>query len=76
MRCNLRLAVTSKQSAILMNRMPLFIPNCLRSKAIVQETVPEVAPLLWSRVKVNLSCLVRPRIVESPSPATVLGTAF
>jgi hypothetical protein len=40
-----RLTVTSTRSAILMKGMPLFIPNSLRSNAIVPLTSPWPDPL-------------------------------
>ena len=55
-----------------MNGMPLFIPNCLQSKAIVPLTV-STPVLSRGSVNVSLSRLVTPRIVKSPSNATVLG---
>ena len=57
----LRSTVTSTRSAILMNGMPLFIPNSLRSNAIVPFIEPSPIPLPVM-VKLNFSGLVTPRI--------------
>src|SRR6516165_2066532 len=43
-RVALRLTVTSTRSAIFIRGMPLFIPYCLRSKAMVPWIVPEPVP--------------------------------
>ena len=48
--------------AILMKGIPLVIPYCLRSKAIVPVIAPEVPPLLET-VSVSFSVFVAPRIV-------------
>ena len=71
----LRFTVTSTRSAILMNGMPLFIPICLRSKAIVPLTVSTPSSRGGS-VNVSLSCLVTPRIVKSPSKRNRVGTGL
>jgi hypothetical protein len=55
-----------------MNGMPLFIPYCLRSKAIVPAIVPSPVPLPLI-VNVSFSGLVTPRIVKSPSISIVFG---
>jgi hypothetical protein len=68
----LRSTVTSTRSAILMKGMPLFIPYCLRSKAIVPVIDPLPVPLPVI-VSVSFSGLVTPRIVKSPSISTVSG---
>jgi hypothetical protein len=56
----LRSTVTSTRSAILMKGMPLFIPYCLRSKAIVPLMAPEPVPLPEIAM-VSFSGLVTPR---------------
>ena len=71
-RFTLKSTVTSTRSAILIKGMPLFIPYCFRSKAMVPLIVPEPVPLPVI-VNVSFSCLVTPRIVKSPSNSTVSG---
>lgn len=68
----LRSTVTSTRLAILMNGMPLFIPNSLRSNAIVPLIDPSPIPLPVA-VNVSFSGLVTPRMVKSPSNAGTLG---
>ena len=55
-RAALSLTVTSTRSAILMKGMPLFIPYCFRSKAIVPLMVPEQVPAP-STLRVSFSAL-------------------
>jgi hypothetical protein len=59
----LRSTLTSTRSAILMKGMPLFIPNSLRSKAIVPLISPVPVPLPET-VKFSGSGLDTPRIVN------------
>src|SRR6202040_1518050 len=71
----LRATLTSTRSAILMKGMPLFIPYCLRSKAIIPLTEPEPVPFP-DTVSVSFSGLVTPRIVKSPSTSKVSGPVW
>src|SRR5260370_12587109 len=71
-RLPLRSTLTSTRSAILMNGMPLFIPNSLRSNAIVPVTVPSPVPLPVI-VNVSVSGLETPRMVNVPGISRVLG---
>ena len=73
-RLPLRSTVTSTRSAILMKGMPLFIPYCLRSKAIVPLIVPEPVPLpvivkgqpLWLGHSANGEITVERQTVSGP----------
>ena len=69
-RVALSMTVTSTRSAILMKGMPLFIPYCFRSKAIVPLIVPEPVPCP-STLRVSFSALDTPRMVKSPSTSKV-----
>ena len=62
--------VTSTRSAILMKGMPLFIPNSLRSNAIVPVTSPWPVPFPV-RFKFSVSGLETPRIVKVPGMSKV-----
>src|SRR5215472_17491175 len=67
-----RSTVTSTLSAIFMNGIPLFIPNSLRSKAIVPLIDPTPSPLP-ATVNVKLSGFDTPRIVNVPGTSNVVG---
>src|SRR5208283_2583377 len=71
-RLPLRATVTSTRSAILMKGMALFMPNSLRSNAMVPLISPEPIPLPETS-RFNVSGLETPRMVNVPATSNVVG---